>query len=117
MHFNSIKLSDVVGIGSVTVIGVLLLVLVSFAAGIVARTTIGRRISGWFEGSLLREIPQYQMVKSMAEGLAHFESDTGIRPALISIEGGWQIGYILEVLENSWLAVFLPQAPTPCPVV
>jgi uncharacterized membrane protein len=107
------QLNGVVGIGSVTAIGVLLLVLVSFAAGIVARTAIGRRISGWFEGSLLSGIPQYRMVKSMAEGLAQFESDTGIRPALICIEGGWQIGYILEVLENGWLAVFLPQAPTP----
>lgn len=107
------QLSDVVGIGSVTVIGVLLLLLVSFVAGIVARTAIGGRISGWFEGSLLGGIPQYRMVKSMAEGLVQIESNVGIRPALISIEGGWQIGYTLEVLENGWLAVFLPQAPTP----
>ena len=53
------------------------------------------------------------MLKSMAEGLAQIEGDTGIRPALISIEDGWQIGYILEALENGWLAVFLPRAPTP----
>ena len=53
------------------------------------------------------------MMKSMAEGLAQFESASGITPALISIEGGWQIGYLLEPLENGWLSVFLPQAPTP----
>ncbi len=29
------------------------------------------------------------------------------------IEGGWQMGYLLETLENGWLSVFLPQAPTP----
>ena len=107
------RLGEVAGIGITTVVGVLLLVLVSFAAGIGARTSIGGRISGWFEDSLLRALPQYQMLKSMAEGLAQIEGDTGIRPALISIEDGWQIGYILEVLENGWLAVFLPQAPTP----
>ena len=107
------QLGDLAGIGITTVVGVLLLVLVSFAAGIVARTSIGGRISGWFEGSLLSALPQYQMMKSLAEGLAQIEGDTGIRPALISIEDGWQIGYILEVLENGWLAVFLPQAPTP----
>jgi uncharacterized membrane protein len=107
------QLGDLAGIGITTVVGVLLLVLVSFAAGIVARTSIGGRISGWFEGSLLSALPQYQMMKSMAEGLAQIEGDTGIRPALINIEDGWQIGYILEVLENGWLAVFLPQAPTP----
>ena len=107
------QIGDLAGIGITTVIGVLLLVLVSFAAGLVARTAIGGRISGWFEGSLLSALPQYQMLKSMTEGLAQIEADTGIKPALISIEDGWQIGYILEMLENGWLAVFLPQAPTP----
>ena len=107
------QIGDLAGIGITTVVGVLLLVLVSFAAGLVARTSIGGRISGWFEGSLLSALPQYQMLKSMTEGLAQIEADTGIKPALISIEDGWQIGYILEVLENGWLAVFLPQAPTP----
>jgi uncharacterized membrane protein len=32
---------------------------------------------------------------------------------LVSIEDGWQIGYLLEPLGNDWVAVFLPQAPTP----
>ena len=90
------QIGDLAGIGITTVIGVLLLVLVSFAAGLVARTAIGGRISGWFEGSLLSALPQYQMLKSMTEGLAQIEADTGIKPALISIEDGWQIGYILE---------------------
>jgi hypothetical protein len=34
----------------------------------------------------------------------------------VSIEDGWQIGYLLEQLENDWVAVFLPQAPTPMSV-
>ena len=49
----------------------------------------------------------------MAEGLAHIESTQGLTPALVSIENGWQMGYLLEQLENNWVAVFLPQAPTP----
>ena len=49
----------------------------------------------------------------MAEGLAHIESSNGLKPVLVSIEDGWQIGYLLEKLENDWVAVFLPQAPTP----
>ena len=105
--------SEVAGIGLVTVVSALLLVFVSFGAGIAARTFVGRRLTGWFENSLLGRLPQYQMMKSMAEGLAQFENASGIKPALISIEGGWQIGYLLEPLENGWLSVFLPQAPTP----
>ena len=52
-------------------------------------------------------------MKNMAEGLAQIESASGLKPALVSIEDGWQIGYLLEQLENNWVVVFLPQAPTP----
>jgi uncharacterized membrane protein len=103
----------VAGIGAVTLLSVLLLLVVAFAAGIAARTYLGERVTRWFEGSLLGRLPQYQMIKSMAEGLAQLENAEGIKPALISIEGGWQIGYLIESLENGWVSVFLPQAPTP----
>jgi len=107
------RLGDVAGIGAATLLSVLMLILVSFVAGIVARTGVGRRITGWSETSVLGRLPQYRMMKSMAEGLAHIESASGLKPALVSIEDGWQIGYVLEQLENGWVAVFLPQAPTP----
>ena len=101
------------GIGAATVLSVLMLVLISFAAGIVARTAAGRRITRWSENSLLGRFPQYQLMKSVAEGLAHIESASGLKPVLVRIEGGWQIGYLIEQLANDWVAVFLPQAPTP----
>ena len=105
--------SDAAGVGAVTVLSALVLVIVSFGAGITARTYSGRYITRWFENSLLGRLPQYQMLKSMAEGLTQLENASGIKPALISIEGGWQMGYLLEPLENGWSSVFLPQAPTP----
>jgi hypothetical protein len=47
------------GIGAVTVLSVLMLVMVSFAAGLLARTKLGGRISGWFESSFLANVPYY----------------------------------------------------------
>jgi uncharacterized membrane protein len=101
------------GVVTATILAVLLLVLISFLAGLVARTHAGRRTIRLFENSLLGGIPQYQLVKGMAEGLAQVENAEGVKPALVSIEDGWQIGYLLEPLENGWVTVFLPQAPTP----
>ncbi len=95
----------------VVALAVLVLVFVSFLAGIIARTELGGRITSWLETSLLGDIPQYQLVKSMAQGLAHIEGSRDVKPALVSIQGGWQIGYLLETLENGWVTVFLPQAP------
>ena len=107
------QLGGVTGVGAATVLSVLMLVLISFAAGIVARTAVGRRITRWSEHSLLGRFPQYQLMKSVAEGFAHIDSASGLKPALVNIEDGWQIGYLLVQLENDWVAVFLPQAPTP----
>ena len=107
------QLGDVAGVGAATLLSVLALILVSFAAGIAARTAVGARVTRWSETSVFGRIPHYQLIKSMAEGLAHIESASGLKPALVSIEDGWQIRYLLEKLENDWVAVFLPQAPTP----
>lgn len=111
---NFDQVGKIEGAGIVTTVAVVLLVLVSFVAGMVARTRLGSRISAWFENSVLGGLPQYQMVKSVAEGLAHAEGASDeFKPVLISNEGGWEIGYLLEALDNDWVAVFVPQAPTP----
>ncbi len=105
--------SQVAGVAVATIVAALVLLLISFLAGLVARTTPGRRLTNWFEESLLGNLPQYRMVKTMAEGLTQVEDASGIQPALVSIEGGWQIGYVLEELREGWVAVFIPQSPTP----
>jgi uncharacterized membrane protein len=108
-----LELTNLFGAGAVTVVGAVVLILISFLAGIVAHTGPGRRITRWFEDSFLGGLPQYQMVKSLAEGLAKVQVGEGMRPVLVSIEEGWQIGYLLEHLEHGWVTVFVPQAPTP----
>jgi uncharacterized membrane protein len=52
-------------------------------------------------------------MKSVGEGLVQIESSDNLKPALVNIEDGWQLGYWLEQLQTGWVAVFLPQAPTP----
>jgi uncharacterized membrane protein len=112
---HSLHLDHLVGagVGTVTVLSVAVLVLISFAAGIVARTAAGRRLTRWSENSFLGRLPHYRVIKSMAEGLAHIENASGLKPVLVNIEDAWQIGYLLEQLEKDWVVVFLPQAPTP----
>jgi uncharacterized membrane protein len=62
LHFDL----TVAGVGAVTILAVLLLVIISFVAGMFSRTKAGRRFSGWLEGTLLDGVPQYQMVKSIS---------------------------------------------------
>jgi uncharacterized membrane protein len=97
-----------------TLVAALILVLIAFVAGLASRTTVGRRLTRWFEESLLGGLPQYRMAKSVAESFAHVESDAAqMRPALVLIDEGWQLAYRLEDLPGGWVAVFVPQSPTP----
>ena len=106
------QLGEWAGIGAATVIAVLVLVLCSFIAGFIARTAIGKRMSRRLEDTLLNGLPQYRLIKSMAEGLAQVQN-ANVTPVLVGADDGWQLGYLLETLDNGWVAVFLPQAPTP----
>ena len=58
---NYLPVEAVVGVWGETVLAAVVLILVSLIAGLVARTNVGRRITRWFEDSLLGGLPQYQM--------------------------------------------------------
>lgn len=73
-------------------LAVLMLILISVAAGLLARTARGRNLMRWSENSFLGGLPQYRLVKSVAEGLAQIENAEDLKPALVNIEDAWQIG-------------------------
>ena len=105
--------AEVGGIAVVSLVAALILLLIAFGAGLLARTPSGKRITRWFEESILGGMPQYRMVKSMAEGLTQIESGEGMRPVLVRGDEGWQLAYRLEDLPGDWVAVFVPASPTP----
>ena len=104
----------VLGVHAETFLAVLLLTFISLVAGLVAKTKAGRRVVRWFENSFVGGLPQYQLAKGMAEGLARVRN-CGRRASQHSSTSrtAWRIAYLLERLENGWVTVFLPQAPTP----
>jgi len=104
---------EIGGAALVTLVAIVILIVIAFLAGLFSRTSPGRRIAQWFEDSILSGIPQYRMMKSVAEGFAQVETADDLLPVLVSGDDGWQIAYQIEELPDGWIAVFLPQAPTP----
>jgi uncharacterized membrane protein len=94
-------------------LAVVMLLVIAIAAGVIAGTSLGKTLLRWAENSFLGGLPQYRMMKTMAEGFAQIETADGATPALVNVEDGWQLGYRLEQLPNGWVAVFIPQSPTP----
>jgi uncharacterized membrane protein len=110
---KALHVEGALGPAEETIFAVLLLLVIAISAGLVARTRGGKAVIGWSERTLLGSLPQYQVVKGMTAGLARLEDDAGLTPVLVDIEDAWQLGYLLEPVGNGWVAVFLPQAPTP----
>lgn len=101
------------GIAVASLVSVAVLLLLAFLAGLVARTSPGRRLTHWFEDSILGALPQYRMVKAMADGFANVEGGENLQPVLVFIDDVWQLAYHMEDLHDGWVAVFVPQSPTP----
>lgn len=112
--FRLDQLGHATSIGAVTILSIVVLILISFVAGMIARTAAGKRFARWSEKSLLGQMPYYQMLKSMAEGLARIESGHGLKPVLVNVGVSWQMGYMLdEQLEGDWVVALVPRAPSP----
>jgi uncharacterized membrane protein len=108
-----LPVSQVGGVAVATLVAVAILLVVAFLAGLLSRTSLGRRVTRWFEESILGGMPQYRMVKSLADGLTQLESGGNLRPVLMRGDEGWMLGYQMEELPNGWRVIFLPASPTP----
>ncbi len=103
---------EILGVGVVTIVSALVLLVISFLAGLFARTGVGRRIKDWLETSLFGKVPQYQMLKTMAETLTQVRSSEHLSTALVERDGAWQLGYVMDQVGTQVTAVFLPVSPT-----
>jgi uncharacterized membrane protein len=103
---------EVLGVGVVTIVSAFLLLAFSFLAGLIAATRVGQLLKNWLEESLFGKVPQYRMIKSVAEGLTQLDNAKNIRTALVEREGVWQLGYVMDQIGAEVSAVFLPMSPT-----
>lgn len=110
---QAVGLDTALGPAGEDALAIVMLLVIAIAAGVIAGTALGKTLMRWAENSFLGGLPQYRMMKTMAEGLTQIETADGATPALINVEDGWQIGYRLEQLPDGWVAVFIPQSPTP----
>ena len=108
-----LPVSHLGGVAIATIIAVAILFCIALLAGLLSRTGPGRRVTHWFEESILGGMPQYRMVKSLAEGLTQLENGTGMQPVLMRGDEGWMLGYQMEELPDGWRVIFLPASSTP----
>jgi uncharacterized membrane protein len=101
------------GVGIAALMAVALIFFLCFLAGLVIRTAWAQRLLERFESRFLGKVPLYAFFRSMFSEMTGQHVKTGPDMALAWIEECWQPAAVMEELENGWLVVFVPQAPTP----
>ena len=100
------------GVALANVIAVLVVVLICFIAGLVARAAILRALVGGLESKVLTKIPGYVIIKGMLSGLQ--EDDTHkLIPVLATFGDATRIGLEIERLDNGRVVVVVPRSPNP----
>ena len=99
--------------GAATALAIVVVALVCFLAGLLARTMAAQRVIDALESSVLSKIPAYDYLKqesASALGVAEIAEHPVV---FVPMEGGWQLGVQTEALSGGLVSIFVPGAPNP----
>ncbi len=107
-----VRLVDAAGLGHILspqVVAILLLILFCLAVGRLAQSRFGKRIGSRLDDTL-GNLPGYSLYRGIGESIAGAEP-SGLQPVMVSIEDAWQLGMVVDKLEDGLLAVYIPSVP------
>jgi uncharacterized membrane protein len=81
-----------------------------FLAGLVAETAIIRRLGELAERFALF-VPGYALMKNVGADFVGIERKQPVRTVLVRFEASWQLGFLMETLNDGRLVVFVPGVP------
>jgi uncharacterized membrane protein len=94
------------------IVGLILILGVSFLIGIGLRSDIGRRLGHWVERTVLERLPAYKALKSLTSGFAEAGKAGAFKAAVLtSSDGGREVVYVIEDHGDEDLTVLVPWAP------
>ncbi len=103
------------GIALLVLLSIVVLLLLCFIAGLIARRSLGRSLSGVFEKKLVMLFPRYAIIKDqMADTLGGKQVQTQMHPVLVRFDDRFRVGFETERDEATGVAaVYLPGSPDP----
>lgn len=108
-----IPVETVAGITVSRIIALLVLLLLCFIAGLFAKTKKANELKKWIEAKVLSKIPGYTLLKGMTESAVGMESEDLKDVVLVDVEEVWQIGFLMDEIDDELSSVYIPGAPNP----
>jgi uncharacterized membrane protein len=101
------------GLAAAQGLAILLLVLICFLAGLLARAAIARRVVDGLEVNVLSRVPAYALLKTKTQSMLSPEDVEGMSPAVVRFDDSWQIAFEIERIAGGKVTLFLPGSPDP----
>jgi len=94
------------------IVGLILILGVSFLIGLGLRSVKGRRLGQWIERTVLGRLPAYHALKSLTTGFAEAGKEGAFRAAVLtSSDGDRELVYVIEDHDDGHATVLVPWAP------
>ncbi|KOY00857.1 hypothetical protein [Pseudomonas nunensis] len=100
---------SIAGVTAFTLVALVVLVLICFFAGLLAKTRLGTSLFNALEDNVLGKVPGYALLKDATAHLAGLESAEGAKVGLINEDDGWLFCLVLEQ-QQAWYSVFILDA-------
>ena len=110
---QQLEVHDIGGIAVARLLAIVGVVLVCFLAGLFARTAIAQQLVGWLERAILSNVPGYSLVSTLGAEMTGTAAPSHMQVVLARIEDCWQLGLLVERIDETHSAVFVPGAPDP----
>lgn len=102
------------GIALLVFLAIGVILLLCFAAGLLARRSYARRLGAFFEKQLTLLFPRYAIIREQMTGtLGGGEGETRLKPVLVRFDDMSRFGFETERTDQGLVAVFLPGSPDP----
>jgi uncharacterized membrane protein len=105
-----LPVDSIAGIALANVIAGIMLILLCFLAGLLARTASAQRIVGKAEGAILQNIPGYTLIKGFTSSLSP-DKTAHMKPVLVSRGYTSRVGLEVERTRDNRVAVYFPGSP------
>ena len=102
------------GVALLLLLSIAIVLLICFAAGLLARRSFGKWISEHFEKTLLLLFPRYLVIKNqMAGSIGGDTNKPRMKPVLARFDDSMRIGFEMERTDDGQVTVYLPGSPDP----
>ncbi|QGQ24563.1 DUF502 domain-containing protein [Gimesia benthica] len=109
-----IDTTDPAGVALLFALSIAIVVLMCFLAGMIARWSIGQKLSRFMEKNLIILFPRYAIYREQLKGSIGGEHNKPeLIPVLVRFDDVTRLAFEAERMEGSLVSIFLPGSPDP----